>query len=167
MLWAYSRASRRRLTQCSVSLQPLSRRRLQTSAAFFCFSFAEMKELCTSPSDTFQFIFNWQVVKVKCSESELQALNIQECRPVLFCFTKSPLSKNRVPLPREFSVFWSQKFSVFWSAHLASGYKAFRFTPGVLPLMIAKHLGTFNYYKHSTCCLPGLIANVCTANHVL
>lgn len=162
MLWAYSRAFRRRLTQCSVSLQPLSRRRLQTSAAFFCFSSAEMKELCTSPSDTFQFIFNWQVVKVKCSESELQALNIQECRPVLFCFTKSPLSKNRVPLPREFSVFW-----LLQSAHLASGYKAFRFTPGVLPLMIAKHLGTFNYYKHSTCRLPGLIANVGTANHVL
>lgn len=37
----------------------------------------------------------------------------------------------------------------------------------VLPLVIAKHLGTFNYYKHSTCRLPGLIANVGTADHVL
>lgn len=155
--------SRRRLTQYSLSLQHLSRRRLQTSTAFFCFSSAEMKELCTFPSDTFQFIFNWQVVKVKCSESELQALNTQKCRPVLFfCFTKSPLSENRVPLPKEFSVFWPLQ-----SAHLTSGYKTFRFTPGVLPLVIAKHLGTFNYYKHSTCCLPGLIADVGTANHVL
>lgn len=62
----------------------------------------------TFPSDTFQFIFNWQVVKVKSSESELQALNIQEYRPVLFLwFTKSQLSANRIPLPKEFSVFWS------------------------------------------------------------
>lgn len=167
MLGAYSRASRRRLTQCPVSLQPLSRRilwpsvlwayspfpeggwssvlrayshasrrRLQPSAAFFCFSSAEMKELCTFPSVTFQFIFNWQVVKVKCSESELQALNIQECRPVLFLwFTKSQLSAKRIPLSKEFSVFWSLQ-----SAPPASGYKAFRFTPGVLPLVIAKHL---------------------------
>lgn len=161
------------MTQCPVNLQHLSegdcdpvfcepttpfQRRLQTSTAFFCFSSAEMKKLCTFPSDTFQFIFNWQVVKVKCSESELQALNTQKCRPVLFfCFTKSPLSENRVPLPKEFSVFWPLQ-----SAHLTSGYKTFRFT-----LVIAKHLGTFNYYKHSTCCLPGLIADVGTANHVL
>lgn len=164
MLWAYSRASRRRLWPSVLWVySPLSRRRLQPSAAFFCFSSAEMKELCTFPFQTFQFIFNRQVVKVKCSESELQALNIQECRPVLFlCFTKSPLSANRVPLTKEFSVFWSLQ-----SAHLASGYKVFRFTPGVLPLVIVKHLGTFDDYKHSTCHLPGLIANVGTANHVL